>query len=366
MQHSLPFGLEHLFSGERSIQIGYRGYQKRGHLFAILPNGSQLATLLPAQSVLAKAHRLFVRTLSPLGLGKLLGEDIFIPFSPCNPLTSYLERTTGSSLRSANAPVFLPGNPSGPSPRLIIICRNAAGFPAVAVKLGSTISARQLIRKEFQFLDDNSNKAKNFIPTPLELFETPEVTAFSIPFIEGTTPGGDIHSSHLQLHLGKWVDTSTSLPLRKIPSYRDFFSTLSSAETGRVAELIALLDFSVHPVLFHGDFAPWNIKVQPDGSWMALDWERGEPMGVPGWDWFHFRIQSRILINHWNANRIWKSLPALIADSDFMNYAARTGITRITAELLRGYLIYADRMLQPTERTNVYSELARMAIYEAL
>ena len=40
----------------------------------------------------------------------------------------------------------------------------------------------------------------------------------------------------------------------------------------------------VSSVVFHGDFAPWNIKVDRAGAWMVLDWERGELHGVPCWD----------------------------------------------------------------------------------
>ena len=55
---------------------------------------------------------------------------------------------------------------------------------------------------------------------------------------------------------------------------------------------------SVHPAIHHGDFAPWNIKVSPAGAWTVLDWERGELTGIPGWDWFHYVIQSAILVGH--------------------------------------------------------------------
>jgi hypothetical protein len=37
-------------------------------------------------------------------------------------------------------------------------------------------------------------------------------------------------------------------------------------------------------VLEHGDLGVWNILVAPDGSPVVLDWEAGEPRGMPLWD----------------------------------------------------------------------------------
>ena len=38
----------------------------------------------------------------------------------------------------------------------------------------------------------------------------------------------------------------------------------------------------------HGDFAPWNIKLRPDGSAALVDWEDARPRGLPFHDAFHF------------------------------------------------------------------------------
>jgi hypothetical protein len=43
------------------------------------------------------------------------------------------------------------------------------------------------------------------------------------------------------------------------------------------------------PLVFqHGDPGPWNILVTPGGRPAFLDWEAGEPLGMPLWDLFHF------------------------------------------------------------------------------
>ncbi len=45
----------------------------------------------------------------------------------------------------------------------------------------------------------------------------------------------------------------------------------------------------------HGDFAPWNIKLQADGSAALIDWEESQPRGLPLQDGFHFGHITRYL-----------------------------------------------------------------------
>lgn len=45
----------------------------------------------------------------------------------------------------------------------------------------------------------------------------------------------------------------------------------------------------------HGDFAPWNLLW--DGrKWFLIDWEESEPDGPPFYDIFHFFVQSHIIL----------------------------------------------------------------------
>ncbi|MEK7730207.1 MAG: phosphotransferase [candidate division KSB1 bacterium] len=43
------------------------------------------------------------------------------------------------------------------------------------------------------------------------------------------------------------------------------------------------------PLVFqHGDPGTWNMLVSPEGKLIVIDWEAGEPHGVPLWDMFYF------------------------------------------------------------------------------
>ena len=46
----------------------------------------------------------------------------------------------------------------------------------------------------------------------------------------------------------------------------------------------------VTSVIVHGDFAPWNLKIKPDGTLIAFDWEEGTLNGLPFYDLLHFHF----------------------------------------------------------------------------
>src|SRR5690606_35577681 len=105
-----------------------------------------------------------------------------------------------------------------------------------------------------------------------------------------------------------------------------------------------------HPVVHHGDFAPWNIKVSTeDGAWVALDWERGELVGFPNWDWFHYRIQSWILVEHLSVTHLAENIENLLRSDALQHYAQATKTTNFLRELLLTYLLHAAEVIQPAE-----------------
>jgi thymidylate kinase len=56
------------------------------------------------------------------------------------------------------------------------------------------------------------------------------------------------------------------------------------------------LSSSVLPFHFcHGDLAPWNAQ-RLDSQLFLFDWEYAEPEGLPGWDLFHFIVQTSWLL----------------------------------------------------------------------
>lgn len=82
---------------------------------------------------------------------------------------------------------------------------------------------------------------------------------------------------------------------------------------------------------------------------MALDWERGQLSGVPGWDWFHFVVQSAVLVKKLSGPALRGELETLLRSEDFSAYANRCGIAGDEQELALAYLLYNVEVLKPSE-----------------
>jgi hypothetical protein len=108
----------------------------------------------------------------------------------------------------------------------------------------------------------------------------------------------------------------------------------------------------------HGDFAPWNIKVSPrDGRWTVLDWERGDPVGVPGWDWFHYEIQSAILVDKSSTSTLQSRIDELLSSASFRKYATQARIQEVCRPLVAAYLLYTLEITRPTEGLQALRDL---------
>ena len=99
-----------------------------------------------------------------------------------------------------------------------------------------------------------------------------------------------------------------------------------------------LRDRTVQATIQHGDFAPWNIKAGPDGHLTTSTRERGELRGVPGWDWFHYVIQSAILVARRAPEEIAQRIEKVFVFRGLPDLRKTSGITGIERELVIAYL----------------------------
>jgi hypothetical protein len=113
----------------------------------------------------------------------------------------------------------------------------------------------------------------------------------------------------------------------------------------------------MRPAIFHGDFAPWNIRALPSGDWMVLDWERGDPRGLPGWDWFHFVIQPAILVRKAGIEELIRLVETLLANDAFRAYVQKALIQGFERELLLAYLLHVVEVIRPSEGLEQNREL---------
>jgi thiamine kinase-like enzyme len=65
-----------------------------------------------------------------------------------------------------------------------------------------------------------------------------------------------------------------------------------------VETLVSKEDLQVKIGVYHGDLAPWNVKITPRGRVTVMDWEYGGLKGPAAWDWIHYLLQRASLVDH--------------------------------------------------------------------
>lgn len=96
--------------------------------------------------------------------------------------------------------------------------------------------------------------------------------------------------------------------LHTLPAWEDTCTRLQQLERLQDARIPAALlrklrrmmqafpsDYLVDTTVAHGDFTPWNMYQQDDGTLAVYDWELSRPAMPFGFDAFHFIIQNGIL-----------------------------------------------------------------------
>jgi hypothetical protein len=308
---------------------------RRGHEFLYLPNNARASRhamqMYPAQTRIARAARCFISTALRFRLAFTLPHRS-LQLTSNTSFATFLK----TSARTAALGEFavLVGNPNASGTRFIFLLFDENNSPACVVKAGTTSVARELVRRECGFLQKYS-RLLPALPLPLGYSETEDYAALALPFIDGTCPQQNDGNGVAKL-LGSWISHDEPIPLGTVPAWQNL---PQDDETFRKIKSSLAVQM-VRPVLMHGDFAPWNIKVAKDGSHTALDWERGEFPGVPSWDWFHYIVQTSILVRHDSPHQTMRRLQRLFTTSPFQSHAQQAGITNGLLGILAGYLLH--------------------------
>lgn len=333
----------------------FRVLKRRGSALLILPENSRLAaqgmTLYPAQRPAARLARALMTKALRWGL-PIPCEFREVGIDPEGAFAGFLRQTAGCATGEPPPISILCGNPNAVGRRFIVLVFRNEDGPVAVAKAGIGEAAVSLIEKERQFLESAPEGIPG-IPRPVGHLETGALSAMATTYIEGRSPGAGDRDAVFQL-LSEWIDSSVRVKMRDLPAIKRLGESGSPA-VQRTLE--RLEECEVRPVLFHGDFAPWNLKVVPGNAIMALDWERGELQGVPGWDWFHYVLQPQILVRRTRGPKLEECAQKMLIERNFINYAERAGIGEIRQELLCAYLFYSVDVLRPTEGLEATREL---------
>lgn len=330
--------------GER---FTFHSVSRGGKPFLFLPASNTAARrsldLYPAQSTKARLAKTLLGMCLAVGLRPGLARVSRV-ISQTDPFAAFLRACSGVDAGEPFSFAVLAGNPSAPGRRHVFLLFDSASQPVAVVKAGLTGKARELIRHERLLLSVFDAKQKG-VPRLTNAIETDDWSAFSMDFIAGDSPGDD-SSAVLGTIFSSWVNEKSSITVGDTSAWKRLEASLGG---GGFPETIAsLATCQVRPVLFHGDFAPWNIKVA-DGRWTVLDWERGEQIGIPMWDWLHHVIQPGVLVRREAADITIARLTELFASADFIQYAKRCQVSGAEWRFTFAYVEYCIRVTRQTE-----------------
>lgn len=326
--------------------------RRQGRALLLLPGKADLAAasweLYPAQSRKARWMRSLSKFLLRFGLNAGL-EKLSLRIDESDPLYGYLAQTAGVAAADLEF-AMLAGNPNTAGQRCIFLLFTARGQPAAVVKAGTGTAAVELIERERAFLAGVPVNLPG-LPRLRSSFREDAIAALAVDFFPGTTPDPNEWESAGKL-LTAWVFPARTVPIQELPLWTRLLQTMNFP-----GEFKALGAAVVSPALFHGDFAPWNIKVI-GGNWTVLDWERGELVGLPLWDWLHFVIQPMVLVERADTASILKKLELLFEFPRFKDYTALTRIQGLEKQLTRAYVSYCLNVLRPSEGMESLGALA--------
>lgn len=341
-------------SDKHLVAVEMRELRKQGRPLLLLPKKTAAAVvtleLYPAQTSRARAGKSLFRLLLKFGL-PFGAESISVAISREDKFLKFLASAANSSV---SVPQFgvLAGNPANDTQRFIILLFDINQRPVAVVKAGSSPAARNLLEKERKFLSSVPAGIPG-IPSLRSSFENTQVKAFTLDYFAGVSPP---YNDEARLHglLSSWLFPNTEISIYETAAWQQLESSSSISQQSIFRPV---RDRKVRATIQHGDFAPWNIKASPDGRWTALDWERGDLKGVPGWDWFHYVIQTAILVGRRTGEQITEHIEKFLRSDAFKTYSNKAGIVGIERELVIAYLAHLIEVIQPAEGLDPNREL---------
>ena len=344
---------------EGGVRVQMRLLKKGGRPFLLLPGQPRQAAatmaLYPAQTGRARTARAVLRWLLKASLAPR-SEKVTLVVAAGDPFAEWLSSLAGQPTQRLPLLGILAGNPMSEGQRLLLLVFDARQRPSAVVKAGLSERARALVEQEESFLAAVPRGTKG-VPRLRATFKAAHLRALALDFFGGDSPRPE-DEAVLPGLLESWIDPNKRIALSDTPDWQ----RLEQAGTGKSpfpSIASQLRGRTIAPVIQHGDFAPWNIKVSAGGEWTVLDWERGQLAGIPGWDWFHYVIQSAILVRRLATPALIERVEGLLASPAFRQYTVRASMEGCERDLMRAYLLHVVEVIRPSEGLEATGDLLR-------
>ena len=238
--------------------------------------------------------------------------------------------------------------------RITLLLCDETRRPVSVVKVGLNSAGREATNREADLLEKLPSATLGCIRMTGRL-KTSELSAFATAYFPGNSPANDAGMEQL---FHAWLNPGPPVPLASLNTWCDLAAEAARADSGTWRVLsAALAGRTVRTTLYHGDFAPWNIRAVNAQNLQVFDWERGLLQGIPGWDWFHFFVQTAILARRHSIERVAAEVEQLLDSDRFKKYAAEAGISDFVRPLLLAYLLHQELVIKPLDGGKKTAEL---------
>lgn len=339
---------EYLTSGDPLPgNVGHREFyilRRHGHDLLAIPralrfSADALGLYLP-QTAKARAAKGVFSSLLHTPLATMLpARDVAMARQP---LTDFL-----CSLADGELPEFavLLGNPAEPGRRFVVGVFDKHGQCRKVVKCAIDPTGRELLSGERKVLDRLSGRFPD-VPKVLAAIDGQAFGAIAMDFFPQPT-GAMTRSERIDL-ARRWIWQGEVVSLRSLPQWQ------SATHDERTSA-----DKLVRPVVFHGDFTPWNIR-RRGGDWTVIDWEKACAQGPPLWDLLHYEVQTAVLVNRWGARAVLEAVDDLIASPSTRSYLQACQAEEAVQLLVDGYFLHADKHYPPIRGRDTLDDLIKL------
>ena len=342
-----------LFAGAKPcrspVNFSWRLVRRKKRPFLLLPEKSGSSSdsfqLYSAHRPLAKLWRSLIPLLLRTPLTKFYGR-VTIEADSDSEFVQFLAQQSGLPAAQLTSPAIKFGGVVGKTKRLVLLLCDAGGHPIRVIKVGLDPAGRAATEREAVLL---SCLPKGVIGCTgiTGRFSSDTLSAFATAYFSGASLDTDLGIEKL---FHDWLNAAPPEPIMTLAIWRELRSVAKGAGLPQWPILRdALAQQAVRTTIYHGDFAPWNVRMTNLENIRAFDWERGHLKGIPAWDWFHFIIQTSILVKRYSPERVAAELEQLVHSPRFKKYASDAGISEIVEPLLLAYLLEQKLIVRPLE-----------------
>lgn len=351
--------IEALFTGtgrSQPVDFSWRMISRHGRPFLLLPEGFKPArTGLNLYSAQRKRAKILRKILPALFQTPFAGffERVHCQADASVEIVQFMAQQADIPADRICPPAIMVSE-VGSRARVVILLCDESGRPARVIKAGLNAAGRAATDAEADILAQLPPGKLGCIRLTGRI-STPTLSAFATEYFPGTSPFDDAGLEHL---FHDWLNEDEPVLLESLSVWRTLVAAVAEPQQEAWRQIqAALAGKKLCTTLYHGDFAPWNVRVVNSRNLQTFDWERGSRQGIPGWDWFHFTIQTAILARHHSAERAAAEVEQMFHSPRFQKYAAAAGISDQVQPLVLAYLLHHICVTKPLEGGETAAEL---------